>query len=259
MDKTVNLLGVKVTGKSRAEVLEGLMSDLKGMGLKKMVIVWTPTTEQVVMANENETFCSILNRSTFNIPDSWGLVAAERWLSWREGRQPQLKQRMPGVEVAEELALRALQKGKKVFLLGAKESGTEVKAKWELGGSGFSKLIAVDGGAEVIERETGGERQRALTAIKGHGTDLLLVAYGAPWQERWVDQNRAELQRAGVKVVMVVGGAMDMWAGKRPRAPLFWRKIGLEWLWRLILEPGRWRRQLRLVKFVGMVMKDARS
>jgi N-acetylglucosaminyldiphosphoundecaprenol N-acetyl-beta-D-mannosaminyltransferase len=80
-----------------------------------------------------------------------------------------------------------------------------------------------------------------------------LVAFGAPWQERWVIEHKKSLK---VKVIMVVGGALDVWAKKVPRAPLGWRKIGCEWLWRLMHEPWRWRRQLRLIQFMGMVTSE---
>ncbi len=94
------------------------------------------------------------------------------------------------------------------------------------------------------------ESERVIKQINDFGTDLLLVAFGAPWQERWLIEHRSELN---TKVAMVVGGALDMWAGNVRRAPLGWRKIGLEWLWRLMMEPSRFKRQLRLVKFMGMV------
>jgi N-acetylglucosaminyldiphosphoundecaprenol N-acetyl-beta-D-mannosaminyltransferase len=80
---------------------------------------------------------------------------------------------------------------------------------------------------------------------------LLLVAYGVPVEEIWIAQNRARL---GVPVIVGVGGTFDFVAGVTKRAPSWMRRLGLEWLHRLVLEPWRWRRQLALPRFVIMVI-----
>lgn len=84
--------------------------------------------------------------------------------------------------------------------------------------------------------------------------DVLLVAYGAPWQEKWLWRNRDVLK---VKIAIGVGGAFDYLTGVKKLPPKFVERCGLEWLWRLIREPWRWKRQLALVRFAVMVaMKD---
>ena len=81
--------------------------------------------------------------------------------------------------------------------------------------------------------------------------DILLVAYGAPWQEKWISANLGELK---AKVVMGVGGTFDYLTGRAKLPPRWMEKLGLEWLWRLILEPWRWRRQVNLVRFAWRVI-----
>jgi N-acetylglucosaminyldiphosphoundecaprenol N-acetyl-beta-D-mannosaminyltransferase len=83
---------------------------------------------------------------------------------------------------------------------------------------------------------------------------IVLVAFGAPWQEAWAIRHQELLGAVGTKLVMAVGGSIDFMLGKVPRAPKFMRQFGLEWLFRLVLEPWRWQRQLRLVSFVQLLL-----
>jgi N-acetylglucosaminyldiphosphoundecaprenol N-acetyl-beta-D-mannosaminyltransferase len=92
--------------------------------------------------------------------------------------------------------------------------------------------------------------------LRASGAEILFVAYGAPAQERWLARNRAAL---GVAVGMGVGGALDVLAGRVPRAPQWLRRLGLEWAWRLVREPWRWRRMLALPRFAALVLAAGRS
>ena len=194
-------------------------------------------------------------QSDINLCDSAGLVWAEGALSRRVGRGQQLKERVAGVDVMEKLVVEASKDGKNVFLLGgranvAKKAAANLKRRFkDLYVSGFV-------GSENAANETDVEFGETLTRIQKYKTDLLLIGFGAPTQEQWVMRHRDELEQAGVKVVMVVGQGIDVMAGVVKRAPESWQKVRLEWLWRLMHEPWRWRRQLRLIKFVGMVIFD---
>jgi N-acetylglucosaminyldiphosphoundecaprenol N-acetyl-beta-D-mannosaminyltransferase len=265
-DSSVNILGVTVSGKRKAQVLSFLLKEGILRRSPGMMVVFTPTTEQVVMAQADVLFRSTLNSSTINVPDTTGLVWADWWQSKRHRRSQVLKERVTGIDLAHALALETLKQAKKVFLLGGGAGVGEKAAlklqeacyqlpvtSYQLSVSG-KELVGWDSGADDISRETEVERERVLTKIAQFEPALLLVAFGAPWQERWIIDNRERLEQAGVRVAMVVGGAFDVWAGKLPRAPLPIRKIGLEWLWRLMLEPKRWRRQMRLVEFVRMIL-----
>jgi N-acetylglucosaminyldiphosphoundecaprenol N-acetyl-beta-D-mannosaminyltransferase len=87
--------------------------------------------------------------------------------------------------------------------------------------------------------------------INAAGADILFVAYGAPEQDKWIARN---LPRLRVKMAMGVGGSLDFAAGIVPRAPLAWQRAGLEWLYRLALQPWRIRRMLRLPQFAAAVL-----
>ena len=97
------------------------------------------------------------------------------------------------------------------------------------------------------------EEDDIIRTIRAVSPDLLLVAYGVPAEEKWIARNR---QRLGVPVMMGVGGAFDFAAGVTKRAPGWIRRLGLEWLYRLVREPWRWRRQLALPRFLSLVAKQ---
>ena len=90
-------------------------------------------------------------------------------------------------------------------------------------------------------------------SLKDKETDILFVAFGSPKQEIWIADNLNDLN---AKVVMGVGGAFDFITGKVPRAPKFLRNLGLEWLFRLIMQPWRIKRQVSLIRFVFLVIKE---
>jgi N-acetylglucosaminyldiphosphoundecaprenol N-acetyl-beta-D-mannosaminyltransferase len=93
----------------------------------------------------------------------------------------------------------------------------------------------------------------AIARVRAAAPDLLLVAYGVPAEERWIAQNR---DRLGVPVMIGVGGAFDFVAGVARRAPVWMRRVGLEWLHRLLQEPWRWRRQAALPRFVALAVRQ---
>jgi N-acetylglucosaminyldiphosphoundecaprenol N-acetyl-beta-D-mannosaminyltransferase len=95
-----------------------------------------------------------------------------------------------------------------------------------------------------------------LRRIRESGASVLLVAYGAPGQVHWIARNQDALAEAGVRLVAGIGGAIDFVSGTVPRAPGVVRRLGLEWAYRLVREPWRWRRQLVLPVFGLLVLRD---
>jgi N-acetylglucosaminyldiphosphoundecaprenol N-acetyl-beta-D-mannosaminyltransferase len=101
------------------------------------------------------------------------------------------------------------------------------------------------------------QEEEELAAILRHVRPrIVFVALGAPLQEHWILEHEQLLHTHGVRVAMVVGGAFDMLLGLTPRAPLWMRRIGLEWLYRLCLQPWRVGRQVRLLQFCGVVLRE---
>lgn len=243
-DKQINILGVPVFGGTVHEVLELIQFATGPASTLTPLIILTPTTEQLVMAQTDDLLCTSFKKADITVPDGVGIA-------WATGNKVQ---RITGVDLAEKIMFNASKNGWRVFLVGGR-GDTAVRAAHTL--SGHFTGLHIDGfeGSTTIAHESEADRDLSLQKIKNFNTDVLFVAFGAPWQERWVIDNRERLREAGVKVAMVVGGAFDYWAGNVVRAPISWRRVGLEWLWRLLHEPWRWKRQTKLITFIWLVFK----
>jgi N-acetylglucosaminyldiphosphoundecaprenol N-acetyl-beta-D-mannosaminyltransferase len=119
------------------------------------------------------------------------------------------------------------------------------------------RLVAANPDLEVAGAYAGSPYPKVeddiVDRVRAAAPDLLLVAYGVPVEEKWIARNR---ERLGVPVMVGVGGSFDFVAGVTKRAPVWMRRLGLEWLHRLMHEPWRWRRQLALPRFVVLVLRQ---
>ena len=196
--------------------------------------VFTPNPEILLLARSDHAYASVLNTADLALPDGTGVALVESIRARRRVR------RWPGVEIGADLLRLAATRGAAVAMLGGRDGAAERAAeRWrailpglrvEVMGSGVA--FARDGHAvdPRIEDELL-ERVRALAPA------VVLVGLGAPKQERWIAEHAEHLPSA--RVLMGVGGAFDMWGGTLRRAPGWMHAIGLEWLWRLALEPAR--------------------
>jgi N-acetylglucosaminyldiphosphoundecaprenol N-acetyl-beta-D-mannosaminyltransferase len=141
---------------------------------------------------------------------------------------------------------RAAIDGWRVFLLGAAPGVAERAAE---------KLVALYGALRVVGTYAGSPSEAEWPAIRSllaaTHPDIVFVAYGHPRQDLWIDAHRAELP---AKVALGIGGALDFVAGTAQRAPVWLQRLGLEWLHRLILQPWRWRRMVKLPIFALRVV-----
>jgi N-acetylglucosaminyldiphosphoundecaprenol N-acetyl-beta-D-mannosaminyltransferase len=243
---TVGGVGIDFIGKKKAFKTAKTLTKYN----KKHQIT-TPNPEQIVLAQKDEEFKNILNQADLAVPDGIGLVLGASFLYGNKKNQCRFK-RVSGADLMIQLCKDAAKEGKSVFLLGgeagvAKQAAAVVKNDFGVVEVGFWQ------GSINIKKETAAEKIKTKAKINQFKPDYLFVAYGAPFQEKWIANNLKELD---VKVAMGVGGSFDYLAGKIKRAPLLIRKLGLEWLWRLLKEPWRWKRQLRLLKFIGLVLKE---
>lgn len=169
-------------------------------------------------------------------------------------------ERISGVDVMEALVRLAAKHGWRVFLLGGKPGVAEaaaknLKNKLEIGK--WKMEIQADSGpwldnnGKPLNKNEKIKEDEVIKRISLFSPHLLFVGFGAPKQEKWVRSNYNKIETLGT---MVVGGAFDYISGRIPRAPLFVRKIGFEWLFRLIVEPWRWKRQLALLRFLWRVL-----
>lgn len=230
------VLGVGIDAVTEEESV-GLVDEfIQARGPHQIVTV---NPEFVMAAQKDPVFRKIINAAQLATADGAGLIWAARLL-----RQP-LRGRVTGVELVQRLAELAADRGYRIFLLGAAPGVAEAAATCLE--RKFPKLVVAGTFAGSPARE---DEEDIISRISSSRVDILFVAYGHPKQDYWINRN---LPLLDVPVAIGIGGALDFISGKAKRAPLWLRHLGLEWLYRLSVEPWRWRRMLALPKFVFLV------
>jgi N-acetylglucosaminyldiphosphoundecaprenol N-acetyl-beta-D-mannosaminyltransferase len=239
--KSVDVLGVRVDDITYAEALAIL---LEAIAARSPHVVTTPNPEFVMLARRDPAFRAALNRAALNIPDGIGLLLAARFAGER------LRQHVQGTDLVLQLASEGARAGHRWFLLGGFGDVSSRAARMLESRFPGLRVVGAEPGSPIPEDDL---RVRERIASAGL-VDVLLVAYGAPKQELWLDRNLAAL---GIPVGIGVGGVFNYLSGDAPRAPRWVRRWHFEWLHRLISQPWRWRRQLALPAFGALAMAHA--
>ncbi len=262
------LLGVGVTDATGEQILEYILQSLKKSAEKYYIV--TPNPEFLVFAATSPTFKQILNDARLALCDGIGVFWAGKVLG------KNFKERTTGVDLMEKLCLAVAEKPITVGFLGggskiAERTAECLKQKYPglkvvFAGEEWSKDKFAQGPVPPFLPVSARSSEASFNELRAVGSpsrratlrsiDLLFVAFGFPKQEEWIVENLPHLP---VRIAMGVGGAFDYLSGAVPRAPLFIRKIGLEWLFRLIIQPCRLKRQLALLRFVLLVLKEKLS
>lgn len=227
--------------------------NLKGLNLFRSKIIVTPNPEIVVAAQTDRGLMAALQAADLAIPDGHGIVWAVRWLT-----HPSSFSRLSGLTLMEALVAKAARRGWRVMLLGGRPgvAPEAARALCEFSEapqlSKYFKVIGLSGPQE-IEHMSNSDSDQLIHTINKFKPDLLFVGFGHGKQEKWMIQNR---HRVRARVMMAVGGAFDQLADPSLRSPQYIDSIGLGWLWRLMRQPWRWRRQLVLMRFLLMVVKS---
>ena len=262
----VKILDVPIDSFSKEEILEYLKEKIN---LKMPVNINTVNTEFIIQATNKPEVMEMLKNSSLNTADGVGILWAAKFLSLKIHSKIQLffkyilsilsitfypkyirnplKFRITGADFIWDLCRFAKDQNLSVFLLGGEPTVAEqaaLKLQTEILGL---KLAGTYGGSAKIEDE-----EKIVSIIKKTKADILFVAYGVPNEELWIYRN---LKSTQVKVAIGVGGTFDFLSGRRKRAPKFLAKIGLEWFWRLIIEPKRLKRQMALPKFMSKIYR----
>jgi N-acetylglucosaminyldiphosphoundecaprenol N-acetyl-beta-D-mannosaminyltransferase len=202
--------------------------------------ICTVNPEFIIKAQRDVNFYNILNRCDLCVPDGVGLL----WAARRLGHT--LPERVTGSDGVPLIAQRAAREGWRLFLLGAAPGVAENTAQILAMRYPGLQIVGMYAGSPAADEED------AIAAmIASSNADILFVAYGAPNQDKWIARN---LPRLNVSVAIGVGGAFDFVAGVTQRAPAWMRRAGIEWLHRLIKQPWRLRRMMRLPRFVVAVL-----
>lgn len=238
----LRILGVPVDSLTFDDLLERIGIWIGGDTTRQ---ICTVNPEFLMMAQKDVNFYNILSRCDLCIPDGVGLV----WAAQRLGHP--LPERVTGSDGVPLIARRAAREGWRLFLLGAGPGVAEKTAQILCRQNPSLQIAGTYAGSP-----SAAEEDRIVEMIRQSEADILFVAYGAPNQDKWIARN---LPRLNVDVAMGVGGAFDFIAGVTERAPLWMRRAGIEWLHRLIRQPWRWRRMLRLPLFVLTVIRRGTS
>lgn len=229
-------LGVRIDSFSLEDLERIFTEKLNG---SKFCHIATVNPEFLVTAKKDEEFKKILNHTELNICDGVGIQLMSRVFYGKK------IERITGVHVAELLCKICAQEGKSIFFLGgrgvAELASFKMKEKYP--------TLKIAGFAE-------GKPGELLEEVVNAKPDAILVAYGAPAQEKWLAEYHKEIP--SLRIGIGIGGTFDFWAGKLKRAPEFAQKIGIEWLWRLAQEPrNRGKRIWRAVfVFTNHVLHD---
>jgi N-acetylglucosaminyldiphosphoundecaprenol N-acetyl-beta-D-mannosaminyltransferase len=229
MDRCIHILGVRIDDVTTAEMLR-LMAGFVQSGRPHQIV--TVNIEYLMAAQRDPHFADVLRHSALNVPDSIGILWAARWLG-----HP-LRERVTGSDGVYHIAGLCAQYKFRLFLLGAGPGIAERVA---------ARLTALHPTLIVCGTHSGSpapqEEEAIACRIRDTRADVLLVAYGQSPQEKWIARNQA---RSGAPVAVGVGGAFDFVAGVQKRAPTWMQHSGLEWSYRLLRQPWRWRRMSAL-------------
>ncbi|NLM75836.1 MAG: WecB/TagA/CpsF family glycosyltransferase [Clostridiaceae bacterium] len=238
MTEKVDIHGVKINNVTMEEALD---CALKMLESDKPGRIYTPNSEIIMQAYRDKTLMSILNDADLLIPDGAGVVLASRILN------KNLKEKVSGIDLVKRIFENTKKRPASFFILGGKPGVAEKAAiniyseypKAKIVGyhHGYFKEVQIP---EIIDQ------------INKAKPEILLVGLGAPKQEKWIHNHYKQLS---CKLIMGVGGTIDVFAGTATLAPEFMRKAGLEWLYRLIKQPSRYKRMLDLPRFMLLTLK----
>ena len=243
--RRVDILGVGVHDCDQEEAVRAIEGFLREEP-PRLRQVATVNPEFVMEARRNPAFREVLNQADLATPDGVGIVLAARLLG------APLRGRVTGVALVDRLAELSARQGYKLYFLGAGPGVADEAA---------AEMARRHPGVQIAGTFAGSPRDSdwpgILERIQAAQPDVLLVAYGAPRQDLWIRRHREALP-SSIRLAMGVGGVFDYISGRVPLAPAAWRRLGLEWLYRLMKQPWRWRRIIRVFQFGVIVLREAK-
>ncbi len=239
MSKTVDVFGVSISKitmeEARAKVGEFVKSN-------QFHSIYTPNPEIIMLAKKDASFHQILEEADLVVPDGIGVVIASKL---KKGEK--LPERVAGYDLVQNTMKDAVKEGYKYYFFGSKPGISEKAAV---------KMRETYPGIEIVGTRDGyfkpEDEEKIVEDINKSGANILLVALGAPKQEKWIEANKHLLPN--IRVAVGVGGSFDVMSGNVKRAPLAFQKLGLEWFYRLLQEPTRFKRMLVLPEFLIKVI-----
>ncbi|PJE58370.1 MAG: acetylglucosaminyldiphospho-UDP acetyl-beta-D-mannosaminyltransferase [Candidatus Portnoybacteria bacterium CG10_big_fil_rev_8_21_14_0_10_36_7] len=228
------ICGVKIDAVSVADIL--MLVD-GFMGKEGVAHIVTVNPEYIVESVRNPKFLDIINKADLAVADGVGLIIMSKALGGH------LRERITGVDLIE--AIIKKRNGTTFFLLGADEASA--------GGTlNYFKTKYPSNRYVYLAGQDANDNRLAVDSINRSDASVLFVAFGSPKQDEWIDYNKLALKK--IKLAIGIGGAFDIISGVKNRAPVVMQKMGIEWLWRLLLEPKRILRVLNAVVIFPLII-----
>lgn len=243
MNKRLEILGVGVDRVSSSEALARIatfITEGRATGASHQIV--TANAEIIYQASKNEKMRTVINQAQLVTADGSGVVWASKQLG-----EP-LAERVTGIDLVNSICAASAQYGWKLYILGSAPGVADTAAQ---------NICDKYPGCNIIGTHHGyfdeKEEQKILEELREQKPDVLFVALGAPKQEYWIAEHVSAL---GIPVAMGIGGSMDVLSGNVKRAPQWMQKLSLEWLYRVLIQPTRFKRVLALPKFMLAVKKQ---
>jgi N-acetylglucosaminyldiphosphoundecaprenol N-acetyl-beta-D-mannosaminyltransferase len=238
---SIDILGCRVDAVGRDEAIAWIVDAAQRPVFARVI---TLGVEMVMFAQRDARFRELIARYDLSLCDTIGILLASRL------RGGPLRERVTGVGLIEPLARRSAEHGDiRLYLLGGAPGVAEQAAAVLRSQFPGATIAGTRDGFFTADQSAG-----VAAAIAASGANVLLAGLGSPKQEWWLETWQAATH---APVGIGVGGSFDVIAGTKKRAPHLMQRIGLEWLYRLVQEPSRWRRQLALPAFALAATREA--
>ncbi len=241
MKDTVHILGVPISKRTMAQTVRLLEEQIDKPCSRPFHLI-TANPEIVMKHQKDEQLQNIVREADLVTADGVGILLASRW------KGTAIAERVTGYDLLIQLLHTGNRKGWSFYFLGSDEETNKTAVE------NIKKKFP---NVQIAGRHHGffnkDEEENLLNDIETAQPDVLAVALGAPFAEKWIYAHKPRLK---TKVAFGVGGSLDVVAGKARRAPLIWQRLQLEWLYRLLSQPSRWRRQRILPVFAYKAFMD---
>lgn len=239
LKEKIKILTLHINNITMNEIIEQLITNLEAKDEKKLI--YTPNAEIAVKAYDDPSFSKLLNRADYLVPDGAGLLLAARILG-----QP-LRQKVSGYDLMVNLLEEITNKEISVYFLGGEPDIIKMAVK-----NINNKMPDIDIAGFHHGYLDQSLKESVIEDINKKSPDILMVGMGVPLQEKFLDNN---FKRLNIKIGLTVGGSFDILSGQSKRAPLWMQRYYLEWFYRFLQEPKRFKRMLALPKFLYLVLR----
>ena len=241
----ISLLGVWLDNVTMGDVLKSIEQHIKN---RECAYVTTPNVHHLILLQKDEDFRRVYHNASLALPDGMPLLWAAKFLG------VPLKEKISGSDLLPMSCMMAAEKGYKLFFLGGREGAAEKAAEVLRAKFPMIQIAGIYCPPYGFEKSDF-ENSKIVKMIKDVNPDILFVGLGAPKQEKWIYRFKDQYQ---TPVSIGIGVSFEFIAGMVKRAPLWMQRSGLEWFWRLIMEPRRlWKRYLiDDMRFFGLIIKQ---